>query len=217
MKPTDTFSWNASAGRHDSHGDGGAVPHHHSPEEMHNDDVAHEHSDINIPAIVWSAVLVSVVCAVTAVLMLLFFNMLEAQAKARDPKRSPLARPATVMPPTTTASPEFGSAPEPRLLTNEPRILRQVRDGEQRQLHEYGWVDEKAGVARIPIDAAKELVIKRGLPIRPDPLTDPRLGTHVPAFGESSSGRTITRPPADPPAQPATKPPAPAPSAPTHK
>jgi len=180
----------------------GAIVHHHSPEELHNDDVAHEHSDINIRAIVWSAVVVTVVCIATAILMALLFRFLEVQAKASDPRLSPLAMPATVMPPTTTASPEFGSAPEPRLLTNEPAMLRQLREREQGQLDGYGWADERAGVARIPIDEAKKLMLERGLPVRPDPATDPRLGTHAPAFGESSSGRTITRTPASGTAQP---------------
>jgi hypothetical protein len=191
MKPT-----KASAGGH-----------HHSPEEMHNDDVAHEHSDINIGALVWSVVIMFGVVAGTAVLMWLLFGFLESQAAARDPKVSPLARPATTMPPTTTASPFFGGAPEPKLMTGEPGYLSQVRDEEQQQLHGYGWLDEKAGVARIPIDEAKKLTIERGLAVRPDPLTDERLGTRRPASGESSSGRNVTRElpaaAAPPPAAPA--------------
>ena len=81
------------------------------------------------------------------------------------------------MPPTTTASPFFGSAPEPKLMTVEPMHLKDVRAAEQQELHGYGWVDEKAGVARIPIDEAKKLTLERGLAVRPDPLTDERLGT----------------------------------------
>lgn len=189
MKPT-----NASAG------------HHHAPEEMHNDDVAHEHSDINIPALIWSAVILAAVVAVTAGLMLLLFNVLENQARARDPKLSPLAMPPTTMPPTTMASPFFGGAPEPKLMTNEPSNLTDVRALEQRQMHGYGWVDEKAGIARIPIDEAKKLMLERGLSVRPDPLTDERLGTRTPASGESSSGRNITRTPAPVAAAPPSTP-----------
>lgn len=197
MKPT-----NASAG------------HHHTPEEMHNDDVAHEHSDINIPALIWSAIILAAVVAGTAGLMLVLFNVLETQAKARDPKLSPLAMPATTMPSTTNASPFFGSAPEPKLMANEPSNLKEVRELEQQQLHGYGWVDEKAGVTRIPIDEAKKLTLERGLPVRGDPLTDPHLGTRTPASGESSSGRNITR--TLPPAA-ATPVPAAAPAPPAHE
>jgi hypothetical protein len=184
---------------------------HDEPDELHNDDVAYEHSDINVRAAVMSAVAVTVVCLVTAVLMYGLFKVLEGQAEARDPKLSPLAMPPTQMPPTTLTSPTFGSAPEPRLMTNEPRKLHEVRGRADEQLHGYGWVDEKAGVARIPIDEAKKLVLERGLPVRPDPIGDPRVGTHLPALGESSSGRTITRSPAAEPAAPAPAPAQPAP------
>ena len=167
--------------------------HHYTPEDMHNEDVAHEHVDVNISALVWSTVVIFGVVAGTAVLMLLLFNLLASQAAARDPKLSPLAMPSTAMPPTTTASPFFGGAPEPRLMTDEPKRLNEVRTSEQSLLHAYGWTDEKAGVAHIPIDEAKKLTIERGLVVRQDPLTDEHLGTRRPASGESSSGRNVTR------------------------
>jgi hypothetical protein len=172
--------------------------HGHAPgahDDRHNDDVAHEASDINIGAVLTATVVVAVVCLSTAGLMwVLQMKVLEPMAEARDPKMSPLAMPATNMPPTTLTTPTFGSAPDPKLLTNEPRYLGGVRAEWQQDLHTYGWIDQQAGVARIPIERAKALLIERGLAVRPDPATDPRLGTHAPAYGESSSGRTITRP-----------------------
>lgn len=184
---------------------------HHAPEEMHNDDTAHEHSDINVAALVWSMVVMFGTVIVTAGLMYVLFIFLEGDAKARDPKLSPLTMPATIMPKTTTASPFFGSAPDPKLMTGEPAHLKEVRTELQDELHTAGWIDEKAGVARIPIDQAKALVLKDGLPVRPDPVSDSRLGGRAPALGESSSGRNITaKPGAEAPAPPAT----PAPAAP---
>jgi hypothetical protein len=186
--------------------------HHYTPEEMHNEDVAHEHVDVNISALVWSMVIMFGTVIGTAVLMYgLFWGVLEPQAAARDPKLSPLAMPSTAMPPTTTASPFFGGAPEPKLMTDEPKRLNEVRTSEQSLLHAYGWTDEKAGVAHIPIDEAKKLMIERGLAVRPDPLTDERLGTRRPASGESSSGRNVTRTLA--PAAASAPVPAPAPAA----
>ena len=38
---------------------------------------------------------------------------------------------------------------------------------EEQTLHSYGWVDQQAGVVRIPIDRAMELLAQRGLPTRP--------------------------------------------------
>jgi hypothetical protein len=167
---------------------------------MHNDDVAHEHTDINIRAVIMATVVVAVVCVITAALMFLLFQFFESQAVARDPKLSPLALPATKMPPTTIESATFGGAPDPKLLTNEPQNLQQLQQRAQEQLTASGWIDEKAGVARIPIDHAKKLVAERGLPVRPDPIADPLVGTRLPTRGESSSGRVITRPPSTEPA-----------------
>jgi hypothetical protein len=187
-------------------------------DEMHNDDVAHEHSDINIGAVITSAVAIALVCLITAGLMYgLFWFVLEKQAQARDPKLSPLALPATVMPPTTTAQPTFGSAPDPKLLTSEPTYLRGVRTREQDLLHGYGWVDQKAGIARVPIDEAKKLIVERGLPVRPDPIADPKVGTRVPSSGESSSGRVITHPAGNAIENAPAPAAAPAASAPEHK
>ena len=205
MKPTKFFA----------HGDHGG--HHYTSEEMHNEDVAHEDSDISLPAISWSAVVVTITCLGTAAFIYgLFWFVFIKQADARDPKLSPLVMPATQMPKTTTSSPEFGSAPEPRLLTNEPVYLKGVRTREQDTLHGYAWVDQAAGVARIPIDEAKKLTLERGLPVRPEPTMDPRLGTHAPAYGEANSGRAITKA-ASAAAEPAPTAPAPAPAATGHE
>jgi hypothetical protein len=54
--------------------------------------------------------------------------------------------------------------PEPRLEANpvEPRVRMQA--DEDWVLRSYGWVDEKAGMVRIPIDRAMDLMAERGLP-----------------------------------------------------
>ena len=190
---------------------------HHAPEEMHNDDTAHEHSDINIGALTWSMVVMFGTVIFTAGLMYVLFNFLERDAKSRDPKLSPLAIPATEMPKSTTSSPFFGSAPEPKLMTGEPAYLKEGRAELQDELHTAGWIDEKAGVTRLPIDRAKELVLKDGLPVRPDPVSDSRLGSRAPTLGESSSGRNITAKPATAAPQAPATPAAPAaPATPAH-
>ena len=79
---------------------------------MHNDDVAHEHSDINIRAILMSCGVVFVVCSVTASLMYVLFWRLEKQAATRDPKLSPSHAGNGDADDDDTA-PEFGSAPAP--------------------------------------------------------------------------------------------------------
>jgi hypothetical protein len=159
---------------------------------LHNPDVAHEHSDVNLRPLLAFAVGLVVVTAVVFVLMTWLFNFMEEQAAASDPATSPLARPATQMP-MTTGNPYFGTAPGPQLLIEEPAALRKQREIEDERLQTYGWVDEKAGTAHMPIAEAKKLILQRGLPVRAEGVPDPSLGTGLPATGESSGGRTLVR------------------------
>lgn len=53
----------------------------------------------------------------------------------------------------------------PMLETNEMGQLREFVMNQENQLNSYGWVDEKAGVAHIPIERAMDLVVKQGIPV----------------------------------------------------
>jgi hypothetical protein len=55
----------------------------------------------------------------------------------------------------------------PMLEINERGQFRDFLVNQENQLNSYGWVDEKAGVARIPIERAMELTVQRGLPVCP--------------------------------------------------
>ena len=171
MTGTDSRSPKASAGGH--------PPHHHYPdEELHNVDVAHEHGDINVRLILLSGASLFAVGIMSALAMWLLINVLNSRAAANDATLSPLAMPANQQPPT------------PRLQTNEPAGLRKFRDKEDETLLNYGWADKDRGIAHIPIDEAKKKLLEKGLPARPAPV-DGATGTHAPAMGMSSSGRTI--------------------------
>ncbi len=56
--------------------------------------------------------------------------------------------------------------PVPRLQTDAPRDLRSMRAREEEALDGYGWVDRNAGIVRIPIDRAMDLLARRELPVR---------------------------------------------------
>lgn len=46
-----------------------------------------------------------------------------------------------------------------KLYGQAPERLARLRAEQQGELHSYGWVDEKAGVVRVPIDRAMDLVV----------------------------------------------------------
>ena len=59
--------------------------------------------------------------------------------------------------------------PEPRLQAEPRRELRQFREQEDHWLGTYGWTDKSAGLIRVPIEQAMELLLQRGLPVREAP------------------------------------------------
>jgi hypothetical protein len=48
---------------------------------------------------------------------------------------------------------------------NVPHQVQQLRTKEQKYLTTYGWVDQMAGIARVPLDRALEIIAKDGLPV----------------------------------------------------
>jgi hypothetical protein len=153
---------------------------------MHNEDVAHEHSDVNVRALLMFCFGLMTVTGIVMAAMYGLFWTFERQAAANDPIITPLAEPAGQLP------------PEPRLLTDEPQNLLRFRTQEQ---------DILKG-----IDDAKKRLLEQGLPVRTDAPADPWLGTNSPARGESSGGRAIpTRPGSMTPAPPVAGDPAGAP------
>ena len=152
--------------------------HAHPHGSLENPDTAHETSDINVRAIIWFVVVLTGTAIAIQIAMYALFVVFDKIEVKNDPYVSPLATPAGQTP------------PDPRLQTTPWTDLQQLRAQEVGYLHSYGWIDERTGVARIPIDKAKTLLLQRGLPVRPDPAA-PAEGTHVAAMGESNSGRTL--------------------------
>jgi len=56
--------------------------------------------------------------------------------------------------------------PEPRLQVDEPKTWQQQLAIEKAQTETYAWVDQAAGVVRIPVERAMEIVAQKGLPAR---------------------------------------------------
>ena len=156
-------------------GFGGTGPH---GEVVNNEDVHHEETDINVRAILW---FVGVLTAITVAIQVSMWGMFKGLAWY-EVRNQPYVTPLTPPP---------GQQPrEPRLQTTPWTDLRAFRAEQDTYLNSYGWVDEKLGVARIPIAKAKQLLLERGLPVRPELAADLE-GTHIAATGESSGGRSL--------------------------
>jgi len=56
--------------------------------------------------------------------------------------------------------------PGPRLQVNPAKDIQEMRAAEDATLNSYGWVNPEAGIVRIPIDRAIEILAQKGLPAR---------------------------------------------------
>jgi hypothetical protein len=146
--------------------------------DLVNVDVHHEESDINLRALTWFVVVLTVIVLAVDVVCWGMFRLMNHYEAVNEPYVTPLAVPP-------------GQQPSgPQLQTTPWTDLKQLRAQEHEYLNSYGWVDERLGVARVPIAKAKEMLLKKGIPVRPE-LEDATEGTHIQATGESNSGRAL--------------------------
>lgn len=133
--------------------------------------------EIGIRGITRFLIALTVGCVVTAIAMFGLYKFLQSREVARDAPPSPLVDRSVPRLP-----------PEPRLQVAPERELAAMRAEQQAVLESFGWVDETAGVARIPIDVAMDWLLVRGLPARvaagdpvmPAPSSQPAPATSQP-------------------------------------
>jgi len=102
------------------------------------------------------------------------YRFMDARERSHQPPQSPLVK--QVETDTRMVSPdEIAKFPQPRLEKNERVAIKDFRLQEEQTLNSYGWVDEKAGAVRVPIERAMQLLAQRGLP------TTPKAGTVPPS------------------------------------
>lgn len=65
-------------------------------------------------------------------------------------------------------TPENAANPKsfPRLQISPPQDLQKLRAREDVEMTTYGWINATAGIVRIPVEQAMDLLLKRGLPVR---------------------------------------------------
>ena len=101
------------------------------------------------------------------------YNFLDKYERSQMSPSSPLVKPedaraiASRRPTQDEVENAFKNNGAPLLETDERGQFRSFLMDQAKELNSYGWVDEKAGVAHIPIDRAMQLIAQRGLPVRP--------------------------------------------------
>ncbi|HXC43101.1 MAG TPA: hypothetical protein VNY51_06240 [Candidatus Dormibacteraeota bacterium] len=95
------------------------------------------------------------------------FEYLDHRSKMSQPEVNPLV--TNVPTDTRHVAPGYPQStfPSPKLEEDERGQLNGIRMQEEKTLYSYGWVDEKSGTVHIPIERAMDLIVQRGLPVRP--------------------------------------------------
>ena len=121
-------------------------------DERHQQGSGHQTSDINVRAVTWAAIGLMISMIAVCLTVGGLFNLFKRQYRS-------VSAPSGI----TTAG---RLPPAPRLQTNPTVDLQQLLETENAKLNSYGWIDKSAGVIRIPIDRAMDLLAQRGLPAR---------------------------------------------------
>jgi hypothetical protein len=113
----------------------------------------YELSDLRPGYIAFFGIGLSVVLGIAVVIASLIVHYKMVQQARQDTPIPRLARERETMPGTP-------------LQVDAPNELRRMRAAEQAALNSYGWVDKDAGIVRIPVERAMEILAKKGLPAR---------------------------------------------------
>ena len=71
--------------------------------------------------------------------------------------------------------------PPPRIQTAPANDIIEYRQAQERLLNSWGWIDQKQGIARIPINRAMQLLLRQGLP------TEDQTNAAPPANAEAAT------------------------------
>jgi hypothetical protein len=113
--------------------------------------VSYEKEDADTRLVIRAGIVLALVTLVASALVLVLFRWLAEREARSDAPPPPMVRTEPGRLP-----------PAPRLQTLPAQDLAAVRAEEDRTLGTYGWVDERAGTVRIPIDEAMRLLAQRG-------------------------------------------------------
>ena len=139
-------------------------PHKSSGNLPEHGDVSFESRDISISSVLWSLLYLAITVIVSLGICLYFFKFSTKYAASQDAPR-PIVRQQM------SASDEMNASmpPEPRLqglpghISDPQQDMRDKIAADSKANESYGWVDEKAGIAQIPVKEAMKIIAERGL------------------------------------------------------
>ncbi len=174
------------------------------PPQHDNPEVAHEYTDVNVSGIVKFAVGLIAFAVVAHLILAWLFGVLARKTDRDQPPLPPVARQerererqrvkaqlqkaaknpgSEAVPQPARVYEQLQTIPTPRLQVSDQADLGALLKKDEGVLNALGWVDEKAGIARIPIDDAIRLVADPqkaaalGIRVRQQKIADLKAGS----------------------------------------
>ncbi|HLZ12527.1 MAG TPA: hypothetical protein VKP58_08065 [Candidatus Acidoferrum sp.] len=128
-------------------------------------DVSFEARDISISSVGWSLVYLALTVIVSLILCVYFFKFTTQYVASKEKPRPMIRQQMSAEDEKSMSMPI-----EPRLQGvpgHEADAQQDMRDkiaSDTAANESYGWVDEKAGIARIPVREAMKMIAEKGLP-----------------------------------------------------
>jgi hypothetical protein len=138
-----------------------------------------EHQDLRPSSILYFLASLAIATVLCMILLKGFYAYLDYRERSTQEPVNPLVKHVPEDTRHVAAGYPQTAFPSPRLEEDERNQLNGILTKEDDILYSYGWVDEKAGIVRIPIDRAMDLLVQRGLPVRPQGLTTQPGATQI--------------------------------------
>ena len=143
------------------------------PHVNHGHGVEFEREDLSTRGVFGFMIGLAITGVVIYFIITGMYSFLDKYEQSQMQPSSPLVKPGEAS--DIAARRVTGEYVENRFKDNGAPLLEEDERGQfhkflldqENQLNSYGWVDEKAGVAHIPIERAMELTAQR-LPVRPE-------------------------------------------------
>jgi hypothetical protein len=137
-----------------------------------------DRSGINTRAVLIFCAILIVTAIVVHIAVLYLFKAFDNNQKEKDPILSPLTPKQQQLPPEPRLEAAPNTLDTKKQLFDSQDVETVKQDGEQ-QLNNYGWVDDKNGIVRIPIKDAMKMIVEKEKESQTAPSTQTNKSSHV--------------------------------------
>ncbi|MGA7292174.1 MAG: hypothetical protein WBW53_15335 [Terriglobales bacterium] len=137
---------------------------------QHGHETEYEREDLGTRSVFAFMIGLAVIGVIIYFIIVGMYSFLDKYERSQMATASPLVTSKRAMSRVVTQADmdkAFKNNGAPMLETNERGQFRDFLLRQEDQLNSYGWIDEKAGIAHIPIERAMDLIVERGLPVCP--------------------------------------------------